>query len=107
MEETEFNRIAEATFEAMMGSLEPLDDSGALEVEFNHNILSITLHSGQQFILNKHTPTRQLWLSSPRSGGLHFSFDPATQTWIVPDGRILGEVLSSELDAIAAIKVQC
>jgi iron donor protein CyaY len=105
MNDAEFDHAANATLSAMLDVLEPEDDAGALEVEFQAGVMSITLADRRQFIINKHAPTKQLWLSSPVSGGLHFSFDADSKEWVLPDGRLLCSILTSELQNLAGIKV--
>ena len=48
-----------------------LDD--AAEVEFRGGILTVSCADGRQFVVNKHAPTREIWLSSPISGAVHFA----------------------------------
>ena len=105
MNEVEFNHVANATLSAMLDVLEPQDEAGLLEVEFQAGVMTITLADHRQFIVNKHAPTKQLWLSSPVSGGLHFSYDPENSEWGLPDGRLLGQILASELKNLAGIQV--
>ena len=33
------------------------------------------------WVVNKHAPTRQIWLSSPKSGARHYAFDAASGLW--------------------------
>jgi frataxin len=37
--------------------------------------------NGGTWVLHKHAPTRQMWLSSPQSGAHHYAFDPALSQW--------------------------
>lgn len=65
--------------------------------------MTIDLPSGKQLLISKHGVTKQLWLSSPVSGGLHFSFKD--EAWSLADGRTLTQVLSQELKNLAGIDV--
>lgn len=95
MHESEFHILADATLEQLLGALEPADASGALEVEDTPGVLTITLNNGKQYVVSKHTPSRQIWLSSPISGGLHFSYRDTA--WKLADERTLTGILSQEL----------
>lgn len=106
MDETAFHNRADATLAAMLDALEPLDDAGTIELEYSAGMLNLNLPDGKQYILNKHAPSRQLWLSSPLSGGLHFSWEEAPPAWRLPDGRTLTSVLADELRALAGLEVQ-
>ena len=105
MNEAEFNRVSNAVLSAMLDVLERADEEGTLEVEFQMGIMTITLDGGHQFIINKHAPSQQIWLSSPLSGGLHFSFDASNKEWALADGRRLDQVLSAELHKLVGIEV--
>jgi len=102
--ETEFHRLANNTLQTLSDALEKADETSLLTLEMENSIITIELQDGRQFIISKHTPSRQLWLSSPVSGGLHFSCNAEGQ-WILADGRTLGGVLSKELQTIADIQV--
>ena len=76
MNETDFHRLADATIDTICDALEEADASDMLDLESQNGIVTITAHSGKQWVVNKHAPTLQLWLSSPMSGGLHFHYVP-------------------------------
>ena len=103
--EGDFHRLADGALAAILAVLEQADEDGTLEVEYGSGVMTIILPSGKQLIINKHAPTRQLWLSSPISGGLHFPFNAENKDWQLPDGRMLTRVLSDELKALAQLEV--
>lgn len=94
MNESEFHRLSDDMLTRLYDALEAADESGALEAECASGVLTLQLPSGEQYIVSKHTASRQIWLSSPLSGGLHFSYDGA---WKLQDGRTLEEILTAEL----------
>lgn len=98
MLETEFELLAKASLDSIAESLEELDASGELELEYQNGIITITLDSGKQFIVNKHAPSKQIWLSSPISGGLHFSHNDG---WKLADGRELETMLMAEITELS------
>lgn len=103
MNETEYHRKSEDSLNRIQNVLEEADQRGELELEYQGGILSIELPSGKQLLLSKHTASRQIWLSSPVSGGLHFSF--MNDDWVLADGRTLSQVLSHELKTMAGMEV--
>jgi|CXWL01.1.fsa_nt_gi iron donor protein CyaY len=105
MLEKDFGQIAEKTLDKLADALDSFDEAGDLELEYQNGILNITLNSGKQFIINKHAPSQQIWLSSPISGGLHFSYDFAVNKWKLTDGKSINEILSAELKKLANIEV--
>ena len=75
MDEAEFERLAARVLERM---LDEIEDQAAddLDVDLEGGILTIGLPDGGRYLLNKHAPNRELWLSSPRSGAWHFRHEP-------------------------------
>lgn len=75
MDERAFETLAAATLERLAERLEEAlaDD---LDVELRGGILTLELEDGRQFIVNKHGPNREIWLSSPVSGAHHFARSP-------------------------------
>ena len=70
------------------------------EVDFENGILTVELEDGGTYVINKHAPTRQIWVSSPASGATHFARDQGTGRWIdTRGGRDLARLLSDEIRA--------
>ena len=94
--ETEFHIHADAGLYALFEALEPAYEAGALEtLELENGVLTIETAEGKHMVVSKHAPSRQLWLASPISGGLHFSY--GNTRWLLADGRELHAVLSADL----------
>ncbi len=100
MDEKRYHAIADATLAHCCDQLEDAYESGALtELDLQGGILSIQAQSRRIYLLSKHAPSLQLWLASPVSGGLHFTFDEGEQRWCLPDGRLFYDILRAELKA--------
>ena len=101
MTETEFVERAEALF---AGIETALDAAGAdVETDRSGNVLTIEADSGEEAVVNLHTPTQQVWLVS-RKGGLHFSYDNGR--WIsTRDGRDFWDALSEAVSFITGESV--
>lgn len=69
MDESQFHTLSDQWFTRIFDALEGLD---ALEVEYGQGILTVETSAGKTFVVSKHAPSKQLWLASPVSGGLHF-----------------------------------
>jgi len=102
MNETEYHRLADIALGKLYDILEEADANGSLDAEYQDGIVTIGLPSNKQYIISKHVMSRELWLSSPLSGGLHFSYDGE---WKLPDGRTLADILCAELKMLAGIEV--
>ena len=105
MDESTYQRLADSVLAAMEQSLENADEEGVLELDLEGAVLTIGLASGKQYLISKHLPSRQLWVSSPISGGLHFSYDKVTDSWFLPDGKTLHALVGSELYRLANVEV--
>ena len=101
MDEPDFERQARKVLDRLMAEIE--DQAGDLEVDLEGGILTIGLPGGGQYLINKHAPNREIWLSSPKSGAWHFRHDPEAgwiSTRVVDDARPqLHRLLADELAA--------
>lgn len=92
--------MSEPAFETLADSLlatleEALADH--VDAELQGGILTVEGDAGT-WIVNKHAPTRQIWLSSPVSGARHYAFDGDTGLWQdTRGGGDLLEILGTEL----------
>lgn len=73
MKETPFETLANDLLEALEAGLG--DDA-----ELRDGVLTVEADEGT-WLVNKHAPTRQVWLSSPKSGARHYAFDEASGLW--------------------------
>ncbi len=98
MDENRFLSIADQFLEELADQLdEGIGD--AVDVELLAGILTLDLPQGGQYVINKHAPNRQIWLSSPVSGAWHFDYDGAD--WVStrePRSEFLN-LLATELSA--------
>lgn len=100
MDEKHYHAIADATLMHCFDQLDDAFESGGIDdLELQGGILTIRAQSGHTYLLTKHAPSLQLWLASPVSGGLHFRFDENEQSWTLPDGQRLYDILRAELKA--------
>lgn len=80
MDQSAFERLAAALLEDFFDAIDAsLGDE--LDVDYEGGILTIKLPDGRTFLLNKHAPNREIWLSSPVSGAWHFAYDEAEKIW--------------------------
>ena len=108
MDQGAFERLAAETLSRLMQEIEDqLADH--LEVDLEAGILHIDLESGGKYVINKHGPNREIWLSSPASGAWHFAKDdqPGWRSTRAVDGehRRLHDILTAELSAATGQKL--
>ncbi len=93
--------MSDSAYETLADSLlatleEALGDH--VDAELQGGILTVEGDEGT-WIVNKHAPTRQIWLSSPVSGARHYAFDAGTGQWSDTrgGGDLLGRSWGTEL----------
>ena len=70
-----------------------------IDAELQGGILTLSLDSGGQYVINKHAPNRQIWMSSPVSGASHYDYADGTWTSTRAPSARLPQVLAAELKA--------
>ncbi|HYM31738.1 MAG TPA: iron donor protein CyaY [Candidatus Cybelea sp.] len=104
LDERAFETLTETLLRRWAAAIE---DSGAddLDVELQGGILTLEGKAGT-FVLSRHNPLRQLWLSSPLSGASHYARDDATGAWrSTRGGADLAATLGGELKRAAGADV--
>ena len=101
MDETAFETLAGRMIEGLMDRIDEVAGD-VLEADIDGGALSVEVPGGGQYLLNKHAPNRELWLSSPKSGAAHFAYDQARAAWIdTRGGGDLMQLLEAELSQAA------
>ena len=92
----------------LIARIEDEIDSGGwdLDCQSGGNVLTIEADSGEQVIVNRHTPNQELWIAA-KSGGFHFGRQNGQ--WLATrDGSefiaVLNHVLSAACGETVAIK---
>ena len=97
--------MADIPFESLADSLlAALEEGigGHTDAELQGGVLTVE-GDGGVWLVNKHAPTRQIWLSSPKSGARHYAFDSGSGQWLdTRGGDDLLAVLSTELGVTLA-----
>ena len=105
--EEQFESMAEALLGRLAEAVEAAEADGT-DVELQGPVLTVEIE-GQEgrragtFVVSKHAPTRQIWLSSPISGASHYAFDG--QAWrSTRDQSALLPRLAAELGQAAGVE---
>ena len=72
MTETEFNQIVDAIFARIEDVLDARDTD--IDTETSAGILTLEFEDGSKIILNRQTPTQEIWVAA-KSGGYHYRLD--------------------------------
>nr|XP_027795944.1 phosphatidylinositol 4-phosphate 5-kinase type-1 beta isoform X3 [Marmota flaviventris] len=101
LDETAYERLAEETLDALAEFFEDLADKPCTledyDVSFGSGVLTVKLGGDLgTYVINKQTPNKQIWLSSPSSGPKRY--DWTGKSWVYShDGVSLHELLATEL----------
>lgn len=104
MDERAFETLAGQTLALIA---ERLEDAlvDAADVEFRGGIVTVACADGRQFVINRHAPSREIWLSSPVSGAVHFA--RRAEGWVSTRGPDrLEERLAADIAAATGIEVR-
>lgn len=105
MDTAAFEDLAEETLERLFDALDAAVGDDA-DVDFDSGILTIELEDGRQYVINKHTASKEIWVSSPVSGAAHYAFNLEAGTWIsTRGGDVLSQTLSAEFGKITGKNV--
>ncbi|KAK8800550.1 hypothetical protein WA158_006868 [Blastocystis sp. Blastoise] len=66
------------------------------DVILSQGVLTAELGSKGTYVINKQSPNKQIWLSSPLSGPKHFNYDTESKQWLDADDTNLLELLKKE-----------
>lgn len=104
LSEAAYEKLADETLDALADFFEDLTDeafTGAdYDVVFSSGVLTVKVggHHGT-YVINKQTPNKQIWLSSPTSGPKRY--DWTGENWVyIHDGVSLHQLLSKEFSSI-------
>jgi frataxin len=97
MDERAFETLADRTLQHLFAQIDA-ELGDVADVDLRGGILTVALDDGRQYVINKHAPNRQIWMSSPVSGASHYDHDEASGGWrSTRDGDLLAPRLAREL----------
>lgn len=101
MDNSNFHVLSRATLDSLAEQIEK-DLQDDFEIDYFDGILTLAHDSEQEFVINAHDATQQIWLSSPLSGASHFRYDEEQGCWYsTKDPAVnLKKLLADELSAL-------
>jgi len=70
-----------------------------IDADLHAGILTLSLSGGGQYIINKHAPNREIWMSSPVGGATHFAYVDGQWVSTRDASVVLHVVLAAELNS--------
>ncbi|GAA0166420.1 transfer/carrier protein [Lithospermum erythrorhizon] len=100
----EYQRLADSTLHDLQDRLEEYGDSvdiDGFDVDYANEVLTLKLGTLGTYVINKQTPNRQIWMSSPVSGPSRYDWDQSAQAWIYRRTKAnLHDVLQKEMEQL-------
>eukprot|EP00850_Spirogloea_muscicola_P022816 SM000313S11966 [mRNA] locus=s313:23433:25016:+ [translate_table: standard] len=108
-EEGNYHHVADAELHHLQERLEEYGEDLEVEgfdLEVSQGVLTMRLGELGTYVLNKQTPNRQLWLSSPVSGPARFDWHPEKGQWIYRRTQAeLRSLLQHELSSLLSSEI--
>uniref|UniRef100_A0A0D9V6I8 ferroxidase n=1 Tax=Leersia perrieri TaxID=77586 RepID=A0A0D9V6I8_9ORYZ len=108
--EDEFHKVADETIHDLLEKLEEYGDSlqmDGFDIDYGNQVLTLRLGEMGTYVVNKQTPNRQVWLSSPMSGPSRFDWDASTNGWVYRrTGANLVQLLEKEISELCGTPVE-
>lgn len=108
----DFHLISNETLENLLEKFEGLEDycenlSPDFDVSLSDGVLTVTFGTTVgTYVINKQTPNRQIWLSSPLSGPKRYDW-VSEHGWLYKhDNSTLYELLTKEISMIVGVHVE-
>ncbi|CAB77809.1 putative frataxin-like protein [Arabidopsis thaliana] len=108
--EEEFHKLANFTINHLLEKIEDYGDNvqiDGFDIDYGNEVLTLKLGSLGTYVLNKQTPNRQIWMSSPVSGPSRFDWDRDANAWIYRRTEAkLHKLLEEELENLCGEPIQ-
>lgn len=104
MQETQFLKLAKKIILYIGHQIDSQIENHIIELDIlDNDVITIITPSGQ-YVINKQTPAREIWLASPVSGPYHFCY--INGKWETKRGQDLLSLLNTELNNFFPIYLQ-
>ncbi|XP_068208401.1 frataxin, mitochondrial-like [Palaemon carinicauda] len=103
LDDITFEHVSEETLESLTEFLDELVETEECPIDadvlYSTGVLTLNLGEVGTYVINKQSPNKQIWFSSPFSGPKRYDFNNGT--WVYKhDGICLHDCLSDELSKI-------
>lgn len=99
LSEKDFHRHADHSLGELFFSLEDVIEQAGLaeaDLEYSQGVMTIDLGKNGTYVINKQSPNKQLWMSSPISGPVRYDWSDGL--WVYKrDGHVMTDKLEDEL----------
>ncbi len=107
LDDATFHDFADDMLESIFANVDAVSEEYDVDSDLLNGILSVKLpDENGEYVLNKHEPSRQIWLSSPFTGAYKFKYDENREQWLNDSGDELIGFFSNELLDLANVDVK-
>jgi frataxin len=102
-----YHEISNHTLHEILSRCEQLEDMDipGFDAEEHDGVFELKLGSKGTYVINKQSPNRQIWLSSPISGPKRYNWDASAKQWRnTRDGHLLYDLFCQELSKLLDIE---
>ncbi|AAZ68723.1 iron donor protein CyaY [Ehrlichia canis] len=102
---SDFQALSYNLLNTLTEMIDRVDIDGVLECENCDGVVKISDSNGNLYIINKHEPSMQIWVASPISGSVRFSYDKSLSAWINDKSDELFNFLRVEMKVLFDIVI--
>ena len=113
LEITTYHQVADDYLDNLSNAFEQLEEKiGIQDLTLADGVLTVKLNPSKgTYVINKQTPNRQIWLSSPVSGPKRFDYHLSSSAWLNSRDHqtSLDQLLHSEINQLfpgASLRIQ-
>eukprot|EP01138_Halocafeteria_seosinensis_P012975 gb/GECG01013253.1/.p1 GENE.gb/GECG01013253.1/~~gb/GECG01013253.1/.p1 ORF type:complete len:222 (+),score=24.33 gb/GECG01013253.1/:1-666(+) len=106
--ESDYNQVAEQYLEDLEEALGVLEDKvDGFDMFNSQGVLTVNLGEQGTYVINKQTPNRQIWWSSPISGPKRYYYDANSGRWLnTRDDSLLEKLLYDEIKELLGTELE-
>ncbi|KAJ5079647.1 frataxin [Anaeramoeba ignava] len=105
-EDNKFTNAANVALSTILDFFESCEDDFSkkgfdIETSLSSGVLTVKIEKKGTYVINKQTPTRQIWVSSPLTGPIKFDQNLQNNDWVCSrNNQYLSDFLSKEISEI-------
>ncbi|KAH7422250.1 hypothetical protein KP509_13G099100 [Ceratopteris richardii] len=109
LDEKEFHKLADELLHYLQEKFDELGEENDIEgfdIDHAEGVVTIKLGAFGTYVINKQTPNRQVWLSSPVSGPARFDWDKEQCHWIYKRTKVeILKLLEKEVHDLLGVSI--
>ncbi|GAT75591.1 CyaY protein [Ehrlichia ruminantium] len=102
---SDFQSLSYNVLDTLVNMIDNADLDGILECENCNGVVNISDTKGNVYIVSKHEPSLQIWVASPISGSVRFSYNKSLNVWVNNNNDELFHFLKSEINMLFNVMI--